>query len=397
MKKILLNTKKSFIILLSVVSIIGLLWSCGEDEDPIILGPTISEISPADGFVGDEVSIMGANFSTAAALNVISFNGTLAVVNSATGSELVCNIPIGASTGDVLVTTNGMTSEGYLFTVKIPIIPSITSLSPDNGEIGVEVIITGTNFSTVPEENLVKFNGIVATVTASTETTITTSVPAGASTGNVTVARDGESNGVLFTVTTPVFELEVAIDEELGDIEENIENGQVNDTGSSDLELGEFDTSGTPDNGLQVIGLRFNGITIPAGATIQTASIQFMSESDGADECQMTIYGENVANSLVFDPLVAFSVAGREKTTANAVWDIPAWTQDEVSDNTITVELASIIQEIIGNAGWAQGNSLSIIMVPTGISGTATSSSQGREAASFDGDFAPKLKIIYSN
>lgn len=396
MRTFVIKTKKSLFILISLVSIIGLLWSCGEDEDPVILGPKITELSPDNGFVGAEVTIIGENFLTTVVGNAVSFNGLEATVEAVTATTITTIVPNGATTGDVTVTTNGMTSEGTLFTVKIPIEPTITSLNPDNGEIGDEVIITGTEFSTVPAENLVKFNGLIATVSASTETTITTTVPAGASTGNVTVTRDIESNGVLFTVTTPVFSLEVSIDEELGDIEENIETGAVNDIGSSDLELGEFDTSGDPDNGLQVIGLRFNGITIPAGATIQTANIEFMSESDGADECQMTIYGENVGNSLQFDPLVAFAVAGREKTTANVVWNIPAWAQDEISDATKTFDLASIIQEIIDRGDWVSGNSLSIIMEPTGISSTATSSSQGREAATFDGNYAPKLTIIYS-
>ncbi len=399
MKKLSIITKTSFIFFMSIVLSI-IVWSCTEDDDDLTIdAPALTTLSPDSGFIGAEVTINGTNFSTVAALNAISFNGTPAITIAANAISLTTTVPEGATTGDLTVSTNGKTSNAVLYTVLIPIVPTITTLTPDNGEIGDEVIITGTDFSTTPEENIVSFNGIAATVTASTATSITTTVPAGASTGNVTVTRDGASNGVLFTVTTPVITLEVSITESIDDIEENIENGQVNDTGSSDLELGEFDTSGTPDNGLQVIGLRFQGITIPAGATIQTASIQFMSESaddDGSEECQMTIYGENVGNSPAFDELVQYSVAGRTKTTASVVWNIPAWLQDEVSDNTKTVDIASVIQEIVDRGDWASGNSLSIIMEPTGISATATSSSQGREAGTFDGDFAPKLTIIYS-
>ncbi|MFM8833453.1 MAG: IPT/TIG domain-containing protein, partial [Cytophagales bacterium] len=39
--------------------------------------------------------------------------------------------------------------------------------------MGTSVTITGTNFSTTPANNVVKFNGVTATVTASTATSIT--------------------------------------------------------------------------------------------------------------------------------------------------------------------------------------------------------------------------------
>jgi hypothetical protein len=66
--------------------------------------------------------------------------------------------------------------------------PSITSFTPSFGPAGTSVIITGTNFSTTPANNIVQFNGITATVTASTATSITTTVPGGATSGKVSVA-----------------------------------------------------------------------------------------------------------------------------------------------------------------------------------------------------------------
>jgi gliding motility-associated-like protein/uncharacterized delta-60 repeat protein len=73
-------------------------------------------------------------------------------------------------------------------TVSTPAAPTITSVSPSSGAPGATVTISGTNFSTTPENNLVRFGGgIFATVTASTTTTITTTVPAGASNGTISV------------------------------------------------------------------------------------------------------------------------------------------------------------------------------------------------------------------
>jgi len=71
---------------------------------------------------------------------------------------------------------------------------SIFSFSPANGPVGMAVTIYGDGFSTVPSQNTVKFNGTVATVTASTWTTITTTVPQGATTGTVAVT-DGNKTG----------------------------------------------------------------------------------------------------------------------------------------------------------------------------------------------------------
>jgi YD repeat-containing protein len=61
---------------------------------------------------------------------------------------------------------------------------AITFFDPDHGPVGTVVTIFGAGFSPVPANNQVTFNGVSASVTASTEQTITTEVPAGATTGS---------------------------------------------------------------------------------------------------------------------------------------------------------------------------------------------------------------------
>lgn len=82
---------------------------------------------------------------------------------------------------------------------------NVTSISPTSGPEGTEVTITGTGFSTTASENAVSFNGTNATVSASTATSITTEVPAGATSGAVSVTVSGE------TVTGPGFTVEEAV------------------------------------------------------------------------------------------------------------------------------------------------------------------------------------------
>jgi len=71
--------------------------------------------------------------------------------------------------------------------------PSIDSYSPTDGIEGTVVIIKGSNFSLTLEDNIVKFNGITATVTSATSNTLTVIVPAGASSGEISVVTGGQA------------------------------------------------------------------------------------------------------------------------------------------------------------------------------------------------------------
>lgn len=59
------------------------------------------------------------------------------------------------------------------------------------GQAGTTVTIYGRGFSAVPSQNQVTFNGVATTVNASTATTLSVQVPAGARTGRVRVSNPG--------------------------------------------------------------------------------------------------------------------------------------------------------------------------------------------------------------
>jgi hypothetical protein len=67
---------------------------------------------------------------------------------------------------------------------------TITSFMPTIGATGDSVTITGANFSAALTGNTVKFNGTQATVTAATATSITATVPSGATSGTLTVTTN---------------------------------------------------------------------------------------------------------------------------------------------------------------------------------------------------------------
>ena len=80
---------------------------------------------------------------------------------------------------------------------------SVLSISPQSGPVGTTVTISGIGYSAVPSQNTVLFNGTSATVTASSATQLTVTVPAGATTGTVSVtAPAGSAAGGPFTVTS---------------------------------------------------------------------------------------------------------------------------------------------------------------------------------------------------
>jgi hypothetical protein len=95
--------------------------------------------------------------------------------------------------------------EELTFTTLSGVPPVITSLSPASGQMGTTVIINGNGFSITPAYNTVYFGAVKATVTASTETSLTVNVPAGAgSVVPVTVVTAGFV-GNSTACTTPTF------------------------------------------------------------------------------------------------------------------------------------------------------------------------------------------------
>jgi hypothetical protein len=71
--------------------------------------------------------------------------------------------------------------------VSAQTLPTITSFTPLTGNVGVTVTITGTNFNTTAANNIVFFGATKATVSTATATSLTVTVPAGATYGPLTL------------------------------------------------------------------------------------------------------------------------------------------------------------------------------------------------------------------
>jgi uncharacterized delta-60 repeat protein len=145
-----------------------------------IAGPVVTSFTPTQGRAGTRVQIEGLHFSGATA---VSFNGTNAKAFSVeSDTRITAKVPIGATSGPINVTTpatSGMSSDSF----SMPA-PMIKNFSPQKGRVGRKVSIGGIGFTGA---TAVAFNGIAAAVTVKSDKKITTIVPAGATSGRITV------------------------------------------------------------------------------------------------------------------------------------------------------------------------------------------------------------------
>ncbi|MEL7118267.1 MAG: DUF4397 domain-containing protein [Bacteroidota bacterium] len=139
------------------------------------------------------------------------------------------------------------------------------------------------------------------------------------------------------------------------DAEEYISAGIVNLT-SSDLEM-------TRENAVQVIGLRFANISIPQGATINSAYIQFTVDETDDEFTSLIIKAEESVNSAAFSSST-FNISSRLTFSDSIAWDsIPAWDQGgDAGENQRTPDLSTLISQIINQDGWESNNAMTFII-----------------------------------
>jgi hypothetical protein len=92
---------------------------------------------------------------------------------------------------DIVVTYGSSNKVSVIRNLEGLCLPTITSLIPPSAAIGTTVIITGTNFNTIPSNNIVFFGSTKATVSAGTATSLTVIVPIGASYQPISITNIG--------------------------------------------------------------------------------------------------------------------------------------------------------------------------------------------------------------
>ncbi len=192
----------------------------------------------------------------------LSGTGTLTL------NPLTVLIPQGSTSGQLQVTA---TNPGVMTvtatapqrtpgtsTITIPG-PIITNVAPLTGPIGTSVTITGQNFDLIASNNTVKFNGKPAIILAASATSITTTVPQGATNGPITVSTS------VATGAGPAFTVQIRDDFTLSAAPASPATATVVQGGQTSYALTVTAPSGSTFAGLVALSLN----ALPAGVTGQ--------------------------------------------------------------------------------------------------------------------------------
>lgn len=154
---------------------------------------------------------------------------------------------------------------------------------------------------------------------------------------------------------------------------------------STDLELVNDDAT---SSGNQIIGLRFADLSIPRGAVITSATIQFTADESQTEATLLDIAAEAADNAAAFTT-TANNLGGRALAPLSVPWQPSPWTAGESNATQRTPNLAGLVQEVVSRPGWETGNAIVFL-----ISGTGH-----RTADAFDksGGFPARLTVTHTS
>ncbi|MBN1421116.1 MAG: IPT/TIG domain-containing protein [Planctomycetes bacterium] len=133
--------------------------------------PVVASMSPTVGTPGMNVIITGKNLGTVVSNVEVAFYGgdgaepvpATSVTPAFWGAVIFTTVPIGAKTGPVKVTVDGVeAAETPIFTVVDIPTPAITEIEPARGPAGTQVVIKGENLSAGTFLPKVTFAGVKA-------------------------------------------------------------------------------------------------------------------------------------------------------------------------------------------------------------------------------------------
>ncbi len=289
---------------------------------------SLHSVSPLNGSAGTNVVISGVGLSGVKGNASVRFNGREAVVVSSNDSSLVAAVPDSAGTGAIVVTVDGSTATGPVFTYQY-----ISFIYPVTGGAGTTDSIHGTGFGTDAAKVQVAFNGAAATIVSIADTMLVVKLAAGVKTGPVSVTINGQKTpGPLFTaVAAPVIG-SMTPSSGLGGAVVKITGKNFSPVSGQD----RVDFNGVPGTITAASATELT-VTVPAGVstgtvivsvngqqtegpvfTVQALNITALSPEDGLDGTPVIISGNgfdlNAANNQVFFNGVAATVTA---ATAN--------------------------------------------------------------------------------
>jgi len=183
--------------------------------------------------------------------------------------------------------------------------------------------------------------------------------------------------------------LTIPVSDGFDDVEENVLGKLYVD--SSDLEL-VYDSGNVLS--FQKVGIRFQNITVPKGAVINKAYIQFTADEYHRKRAELEFSLHDSDNSPRFTD--RDNVSGRGVVSNKIRWKPDTWSSNESGTKQRTPDLKGMVQQVVNRNGWIPGNSMSFIIRGKGKSTYRTK--YKRVAHSYEGDpnKAARLVINYS-
>jgi len=149
---------------------------------------------------------------------------------------------------------------------------------------------------------------------------------------------------------------------------------------STELELGGNLTA-------QKVGLRFNNIDIPRGASISNAYIQFTAAQNSIKQSSLTIKIQDNPRPAIFANGID-NISSRLTHNNQLAWTVPTWVLGNTGIDQQSPDLSNLIESITTKNNWRSGSSLAFI-----IEGTGTRTAIAADAV---GNSGPKLYITYT-
>jgi hypothetical protein len=152
--------------------------------------------------------------------------------------------------------------------------------------------------------------------------------------------------------------LKIAISANTDDMEEYVvSRGQ--DATSSDLEMT------TEGGGVQIIGLRFDTISIPKNAVILNSSMQFGADESHDGPTRLVIKAQAADSAKTFS--LTDLIHTRPLLEDSVQWNnIPTWVADARGDAQKTPDLTKLVQAIVNRAAWKKNNAIAFVLSGSG-------------------------------
>lgn len=147
-------------------------------------------VTPGRGVSGMQVRLQGHAFSANAGANLVRFSGVTAAVLTASSSELVVIVPVGAVTGPVSVTVGAQTatSSTDFIVDQNARTPRIDGISPQVASAGTTIKVTGESLFPVAYQTTARIGTRAGVIGAAQNAELDFVVPAFAASGKVSVS-----------------------------------------------------------------------------------------------------------------------------------------------------------------------------------------------------------------